>query len=126
LVVKKLKEQKNGWNYRKTTTTYSHKRKSISQDIDAFLETEQGIWNKKVYFVPTFNDCSKGINSIPHVSVATVTSIVISSIESLSVESFSNVVLVVQHCCATDIFKGTMSASVKCIWGNHLISMVEL
>jgi len=40
LVAKSYKKQKNCWNKRKTTTTYSYKRKSISQDIDAFLEFE--------------------------------------------------------------------------------------
>jgi hypothetical protein len=40
LVAKSRKKQKNRWNKRKTTTTYSDKRKSISQDIDAFLEME--------------------------------------------------------------------------------------
>jgi hypothetical protein len=40
LAAKCYKKQKNRWNKRKTTTTYSYKRKSISQDIDAFLEME--------------------------------------------------------------------------------------
>lgn len=40
LVAKSRKKQKNRWNKRKTTTTYSYKRKSVSQDIDAFLEME--------------------------------------------------------------------------------------
>ena len=35
MVAKSRKKQKNR---RKTTTTYSYKRKSISQDIDAFLD----------------------------------------------------------------------------------------
>ncbi len=39
LVAKNRKMQKNRWNKRKTTTTYSYKRKSISQDIDAFSRT---------------------------------------------------------------------------------------
>lgn len=40
LVAKSLKKQKNRWNECKTTTTYSYKRKSISLDVDAFLELE--------------------------------------------------------------------------------------
>jgi len=38
LVAKSYKKQKKCWNKRKTTTTYSYKRKLISQDIDAFLD----------------------------------------------------------------------------------------
>ena len=34
------KKQKNRWNKHKTTTTYGYKRKSISLDVDAFLEME--------------------------------------------------------------------------------------
>ena len=40
LVAKSHKKQKNRWNKHKVTTTYSYKRKSISQDIDAFLEED--------------------------------------------------------------------------------------
>lgn len=40
LVAKSHKNLKNRWNKRKTTTTYSQKRKSILLDVDAFLEME--------------------------------------------------------------------------------------
>jgi hypothetical protein len=40
MVAKSRKKQKNRWNKRKVTTTYSFNRKSILQDIDAFLESE--------------------------------------------------------------------------------------
>jgi len=33
-------------------------------------EQKQGIWNKKVYFVFTFYDSSKGVDAVAHVGVA--------------------------------------------------------
>lgn len=34
-------------------------------------EEKKGVGNKKREFIPGFNDCSQGIDTIPHVGVAT-------------------------------------------------------
>ena len=43
MVAKSYKKQRNRRNKCKNSTTYSYKRKSISQDIDAFLEYYESI-----------------------------------------------------------------------------------